>query len=255
MNRFLSLFLALGLVAWAAGGAYANLLVNPDLDDPGDHEVDLAIGWTLDEYRSSGPADTATFARFGNHTPNPNAPGPDPDMTGTGPRVGLWLKNFSGSTTNPASADLYQDVSGTPGMKYIMTGWARFEQFYAGGINNYPVFDPNTGEFTLVPSPTDTFFALDFLDGGGGIISTEDIELRANGQINDGVWRQHMLMAVAPAGTATVRVRASAVDMVNVSGSQSAFADDFSLICVPEPATVGLTLIGLVGVVGLLRRR
>lgn len=241
------------LVLGAGGLAQAALLINGNLDDPGDHEVDLAVGWTLEESRQTpGPADTATFASFANHTPNPDAPGPDPDST----RVGVWYKNFTGTPSNLATAHLYQDVPGTPGLKYIMTGWSKFETFYAGGFNQVPSIDPITGEFVLMPSPTASIFALDFLDSSGVLISSEELDLHdEGGQINNGQWVQHTVMAVAPEDTAIVRVRSSAINMVSTFGGQSAFADDFTLIAVPEPSTVVLGLLGVVGLLAIVRRK
>lgn len=231
----------------------ANMLVNGDLDDPGTHEVDLATGWTLQEFRTTtGPGDTATFASFANHTPNPNAPGADPDTS----RVGAWYKNFSGTPTNTANANLYQDVPGTPGVQYVMTGWARFEQFFAGGLNQVPSIDPITGEFVLSPSITKMVFALDFLGAGDSVINSVVRDLHDDdGQINNNQWVQHTVLGTAPAGTLKVRVRSSAIDMLATFGSQSAFADDFSLDVVPEPASIALVLIGLCGTFGVTRRR
>lgn len=244
MRRLLLFTMVLGLLAWGTGVASANLLTNGTLDIPGLHEVDGPTGWTQVE----GPSgNTATMATFANHTD-------PPPPAGSAEQVGLWLRSFAGSIAEPAFADLYQDVPGTPGTKYVMTGWARFETFYAGGISNIPVFNPDTGAFELVPSPTDTFFALDFLDAGASLISTSAIELTADGQLNDGQWMQHMLMAVAPAGTATVRVRGSAVDMVAVTGAQGGFMDDFVLLAVPEPASIALGALALVGLIGVRRR-
>ncbi len=84
-----------------------------------------------------------------------------------------------------------------------------------------------------------------FLDATSAGISGVLIDLRSVQQ-NDGTWRQHMLMGTAPAGTASVLVTAYALDMVpneNLApGGQSAFFDDFSLDCVPEPASTVLAI-------------
>jgi hypothetical protein len=237
--------LALGLVALSASLTQAqNLLVNPGLDDPPVHEGTTATGWTLDTFRTfTGPADTANFADFADR----EAPA----------GRGLWYRAFIGTPENPAQADLYQDVPGTPGMKYILNGWAHFEQFYAGGVDNLGAMGEG------LPSPTDTVFALEFLGPADIVLpGSTSIELRANGQTNDQnpadprEWTEHMLMAVAPPGTLEVRVRASMVNGVaNQANPQSAFVDDFSLICIPEPASVALGLLGVLGLLGLVRRR
>jgi uncharacterized protein (TIGR03382 family) len=78
-------------------------------------------------------------------------------------------------------------------------------------------------------------------------------------QQNDGVWRQHSLSGIAPAGAVGVLVTAYAVDMVpNVNtppGGQSAFFDDFALTVIPEPGTITLAGLALVGAALTLRRR
>ena len=68
------------------------------------------------------------------------------------------------------------------------------------------------------------------------------LDLRTE-QFDDNTWRQHMLPAsVAPAGTANVRVTASATDMIfNIDPSQSGFYDSFSLTAASTPATELLT--------------
>jgi hypothetical protein len=215
MDKILAWLAVAGWLISAPALAQPNLLTNGNLDSPGIHESDLVDGWTLAE---SPPAtNTATFANFGDHT-------------GAG-GVGLWLRAFVGTQwddpIDAADADLYQEVPGTPGQQYTMSGWARFETNWPGGL-----------EFLLgswppaTPSPTRTEFALEFLDAGSAVLpGSVVVDLHDDlGQQNDGEWHQHTLMAIAPAGTVNVRVRASMVDGVNPDANpQSAFVDDFSL--------------------------
>jgi hypothetical protein len=68
-----------------------------------------------------------------------------------------------------------------------------------------------------------------------------------------------VLNAVAPAGTAKVLVTAYALDMLpSDANPQSAFFDDFSLECrecvVPEPASMGLGWIAVLGLAAALGR-
>ncbi len=199
---------------------------------------------------------------------------------------GLWLMPWRGGRPNQQGApttvfaDLKQSVAGTPGMTYTMTGWARFEFHYAGGADNLDLDHMLPTDTDGPPSPTDTFFALEFLDASNNVLAgSVVIELKANGQPNDprddlipnftvedAMWHQHMLMAVAPANTVNVQVRASMVGGVfNVDPRQSAFVDDFSLTAtagsgaslgggaVPEPATWVLAAVGLL-LAGAVRR-
>ncbi len=260
MRRLLFLPALLGvLVCGLAGVAQANLLSNPSFADPA-VGGNPAAPWVSVE----GPppsTNTMSQASFGVNS----------NHDGT---AGVFFQPWRGGSPGNAAmvdADLTQTVPGTPGLKYIMTGWARFEVNYAGGADFLDADGmhggDNLSDMDGAPSPTDTFFALEFLDAGSSVLlGSVVIELRANGQPNDNfgtnttvadaTWHQHMLMAVAPVGTVNVRVRASMVDgLFNTDPSQSAFVDDFSLIAIPEPATVMLGLIGVLGLVGLTRRR
>jgi hypothetical protein len=248
--------LALGLV----GAAEAqNLLVNGTLDVPDIHESDVATGWTLVEGPNTTPlppgvpmpAQTATFARFADHT----TPG-DGDVG-----RGLWFQAFRGGL-NPEQpplvfAHLTQTVPAIVGQRYDMSAWSRFEMFYAGGVDNLNMETPTPPDDGPA-SPTDTFLALEFLGAGGVVLpGGAVIELRADGQSNDGMWRQHFLNGVAPAGALQVQVRGSMVDGVlnpNVN-PQSAFLDDFVLTTIPEPASLIIGLFGVAGLVATVRRR
>ncbi len=264
MRILLFLPAALGVFVFGlAGSAAANLLLNPSFGDP-------AVGGN-----PAAPWVTVEGPLPSTNTLSQNSFGVNSNHDGTS---GIFLQSFrGGSPTNAAlvDADLMQTVPHVPmpGMnKYVMTGWARFEVNYPGGADFLDADGmhggDNLSDMDGAASPTDTFFALEFLDAGNNVLPGSVVtELRANGQPNDNfgtnttladaTWHQHMLMAFAPPGTVNVRVRASMVDgLFNTDPSQSAFVDDFSLTkTVPEPASVMLGLIGVLGLVGLARRR
>jgi hypothetical protein len=252
MKRLPTLVVILTTLALLVGTAQGqNLLQNGSLDDPGLHENDAIAGWTLTE----GPAaNTATAATFADHTSLPN---------GDGLGVGLWYRGFEGTTfDNPrpaVDADLTQTVPGTPGLKYALTGWALFETNWAGGLDNLPSGGTTNARWPAnTPSPTRTEFALEFLNAASAVLSGSlVVDLHDDrGQANGAGWTQHMLMATAPAGTANIRVRASMAGGVNSDlNPQSAFVDDFSLVVIPEPASIVLCMIALAGSLALGRRR
>jgi hypothetical protein len=143
-----------------------------------------------------------------------------------------------------------------------MTGWAYFEGGYAGGVDTIATGTGTTREG--LPSLTDTFFALEFLDGANDVLpGSVVIELRENGQVNNPDmteqtrnWLQHTLIGLAPTGTVNIRVRASMVDgEFNIDlPHQAAWVDDFSLTVVPEPATLMIGVLGI-GLASAARRR
>ncbi len=252
--KTLTLFAAFFATILGASLARAqNLLVNPGLDDPAVNEGNTATGWTLETFRTnSGPDDTANFPNFA-------------DRTAPAGR-GLWYRGFLGAPADPAQAHLSQTIPASPGNTYTFSGWAHFETYYPGGLDNL-----NAGTGPPAPtndgpaSPTDNVFAIEFLDVGNNVLAGSlEIELAADGQTNDPDtalrdWMEHTLMATAPLGTVNVRVRASMVDGVLNPGvnPQSAFVDDFSLTVIPEPASValGVIAVALTGCIGLMRRR
>jgi len=158
----------------------------------------------------------------------------------------MWFQPYYGSDADQEDnfAHLTQTVPGTPGVAYTMSGWALFETYFPGGVTNLNLAaggTPTDAPFDDgPPSPTDTFFALEFLDANGAVLTgSEEIELKAAGQLSNEVWQQHMLSAVAPAGTTDVRVRASMLDGVYNPLPQpqvfqeSFFVDSFSLTAAP----------------------
>jgi hypothetical protein len=152
----------------------------------------------------------------------------------------VFFKPFSGNSTNgAATGHLFQNVLGTPGIEYTLTGWAGAE---ANALME------------------DAVFALEFLDSGGVEIPGSGTELSLlpflfvdNREPFD--YKEYTVTATAPASTAFVRARASMIGaMANPGGGGQAFVvDDFTLTsveAVPEPATIALVGLGLVAVLG-----
>jgi hypothetical protein len=149
---------------------------------------------------------------------------------------GVFFKPFTGNATDgPAVGHLYQDVAGTPGAQYTLTGWAGAEANFLGGAE----------------------FAIEFLNGGGGIIGGTTLDLIAAGLFVDNGepfdYKQFTIMATAPSGTEFVRARASMINGVNnpAGGGQAFVVDDFVLV-VPAPSS---PLLGLVLLCTPRRRR
>jgi len=230
MRTTLFLFAVAGVLAFASRSAQAELLSNGNLDRV--HDVEIVPGFFLpkpdvwqnvgsrsvsgpyeDEMSSepwAGPAPTPVTAD-GLANPPPYNANPD------------WAVFFKGFTGNPidgtATGHLYQDVPATPGDRYTLTGWAGAEPNYLGGA----------------------VFAVEFLDGGGGVIGGTTLDLIAAGLFVDNGepfdYKQYSVSATAPAGATSVRARASMLDASSnpAGGGQAFVVDDFSLV--PEPAT------------------
>lgn len=263
MKRSLNVLTFVCLIGLAPMLAQAqNLLTNGNLNSttPGDW-LDLPTGWLLEtDPTVTGPQAPIRYpgfqAGYAEHS--------NPGGAGT---MGLVFNSTEGDFPGypdviTVDADLTQTLAATPGTTYKMTGWAYFEGGYAGGVDTIA-----TGTGTTragLPSLTDTFFALEFLDSLSNVLGDSvEIELRAAGQVNnpnpdDSIpanrnWMQHTLIGTAPAGTVSVRVRASMVDgEFNIDmPHQAAWVDDFSLTIIPEPASslLGLLTVALVNIV------
>jgi hypothetical protein len=225
----------LSLIVLTCGVANAQqLLVNPDFETP-----PVLPDWDLAETITGMPGTSINSAQLQDFANQPNT------IAG---QTGIWLRGFEGNIgdfmgqNKMINAILSQTVPGMAGETYTFTGWSKFEQNFAGGVDNLNAGPPGNG----APSPTQTSMLLEFLDSGGAVLgSPVTLNVKADRAAksdiafpNDNVWYQHSLMGMAPAGTADVRVTASATDMVfNVDPGQSAFYDNFSLTAASEPST------------------
>lgn len=243
MKRLLTPIVIVALSA-GAGVAKAQLLSNGNLDQT--YQQEIVPGFFLPKpavWVNQGTR-TVTGPYEDEMSSEPWAgPAPTPVTTGgaSGDDWGVFFKAFSGGGANgPATGHLYQDVSGSAGMTYSLTGWAGAEANYLA---------------------TRSVFALDFLNASSTVIGSQELDLAAaglftaNGQPFN--YKQYVVTATAPAGTATVRARVSMIDgIANPAGGGQAFVvDDFTLAVVPEPSTAMLGLFGFVALLGIRMRK
>lgn len=238
------LFAAGAVLTFASGSTQAsNLLSNGNLDRVSN--VEIAPGFFLPKpdvwanlgFRSTtGPyEDEMSSEPWAGPAPTPvtadgfsNPPAEGHHLDGD---WAVFFKPFSGTTTNLATGHLQQDVPGTAGDTYTLTGWAGCEPNFIGGA----------------------VFAVEFLNGGGTVIGGSVLDLAAvaspNGLFDPNGhpfnYKQYTVSGTAPAGTVSVRARASMIDaFANPAGGGQAYViDDFVLT--PEPtALLGMVLLG-----------
>jgi hypothetical protein len=220
-----------GLLAAQTASAQ-NLLSNPDLDTiaAGDQVLPTPVaGWHVASSKAVEGAfnDGASSETFCNVA----------QAGGTG----LFFKAFQGVTGDHVWTSLYQDVAGTAGNSYSLTGWAGAGAAYIG------LSDPTVG----------SQFALQFLNSSNSVIGTVTVDLKAGGlgtpNGNPFGYKQFTVSGVAPAGTTTVRSIARMMDAYNnpAGGDQAFVVDSFQLV----PAPGSLAILGLGGLVAGRRRR
>jgi len=90
-----------------------------------------------------------------------------------------------------------------------------------------------------IPSPTESFFKVEFLNASNEVLGTHMFDLRDDPTTE--TWRTHTLAdIVSPTGTTQARVTAAATDMVESSvlgGGQDIYFDNFSLNQTTGPST------------------
>lgn len=200
-----------------AAAPETEILLNPSFEVTPPSGLD---SWTLFSFDPANPeqAEIIRATGFANHTP--------------GGSSGMWLSSFFGEVDNPVDGTASQTVAGVPGQTYTFSGWSKFEGNYSGGV---ATIDPTNEVDGGKPSPTRTEMIIEFLDNADAVIDSEVLDLKADriaqsGNANDNEWHQHTMSALAPAGTAFVRVTAAMWDGVfNTDPQQTAFFDDFIL--------------------------
>jgi PEP-CTERM motif len=243
VKSLLNFFVVAGLVACLSGIASANLLTNGNMDSSSltSQFLPTPTGYVAISNQVSVPPDGLSSESF------PNIAGAVGDCGGGG--CGVFYKMFSGSAASTLDSSLHQDNPATPGLQYKLTGWIAANVGYTGRVGGLG---------------TTTEFGIEFLDGGGGVIGGDILSL-GPAELNVGsgsfpfgdpggvsYYKQYTTMALAPAGTVSVRSRLSVIDGYQ-TGPGALVTDLWDLTVVPEPS--GIVLAGLALTGALFRRR
>jgi hypothetical protein len=235
MKQLLTVMVAGTLTACGSLIANAQLL-NGSLDETYQQEIvpgfflPKPAGWVNEGFRTiTGPYEDELSSESW------AGPAPTPD-TNPGD-FGVFFKPFSGNTSDgAATANLFQDTAATPGLTYILTGWAGAEANYLAARS---------------------LFAIDFLDSGNSVIGSTELDLVAAGLFDSNGqpfnYKEYTVMATAPANAVSVRARVSMIDGLGnpLGGGQAFVVDDFALVAVPEPTSLTLVLMGFLGLLSV----
>ena len=274
MKRILTLIALAALVCGTANRSQAvELLVSGNFEAPGGAtgevpfwlltETVSGTGALVDSAQITGPVEDTTLwlkpfaggtglgTAQGNFDGDGDVDGRDfliwqrggSPTAGSAEDLTAWQTNYgTAGGANKVNASLSQIVPGVAGDTYSFQGTSEFEEFYSGFVTTLGDASPFAGQ----ASPTTTQFKMEFLNGSGAVIGSPTIlDLRPE-QTFPGFPVVHTpLVAVAPAGTANVRVVAEALDMVwngattqeTPGNDQSAFFNDFSLTRSGAPGT------------------
>ena len=167
--------------------------------------------------------------------------GPDGHMQGW---LQEWNTNIAGTVDNPHSGlyaardfwdgGAYQNVAVTPGQAYRLTGWA----YIPAGLGG---------------SPWGSYIGLKFLNSTGATVGQSQVDMQGltRAQYNQADTGQ----LIAPSTAVTAMVRFGTWANAPWQPVNPTDFDDFDFNAVPEPTSLMLLGSGLIGLVGLTRKK
>ncbi|RIK69716.1 MAG: hypothetical protein DCC67_21125 [Planctomycetota bacterium] len=179
-----------------------------------------------------------------------NEPAPVPG------ELGLFLRPFAGNQGTyagqalPINVILSQIVSATPNRTYTLTGHSYMATGYSGSTEFLDPLSPaNPAGDPNMPSPTETYFEMAFLDAANNVVGTPTkIDLRT--EPTRDAWATHTMMAVAPANASKLKFTAAGLDMVENFGFQDVYFDNFVLKRDGDGAAINRLVNGDLNMVG-----
>lgn len=153
--------------------------------------------------------------------------------------LGLFIKPYAGNVGEYADQNrqvnvvLTQTYTGAVANRtYTFTGHSYFQTAASNNIDTLFADSPSGA----VPSPTQTYFQMEFLNSSNTVLQTNRLDLPKN-RLTDTLpadYLENSVSALAPAGTNKVRVTAAALNMVAsctaaCPAGQDVFFDNFTL--------------------------